>query len=282
MTDAPSPPDVHEYVDFRAFLRDWFDFKKRRNPRFSHRSFARLAGQRSPSVLLHVMRGERNLSPANVTAFVQAMKLTEEEAEFFGLLVSLAQADSPKERERAGRRVASTRRFREARKVQGGGFEYLSHWYYPAIRELAHRSDFVADPEWVARTLCPSIQVDEAARALQVLFELDLLQERPDGTVTVTETTVVTEPEIVGVAVHNYHYGMLKLATEAIRRFHSDERQFSASTLLVPDHVLPELKKEALRFHERVLNLCDSDPGPHSRVHQLSVCLFPLSEPEES
>ena len=49
---APSP---YDYLDYRAFLGAWFEHKKQANPRFSHRMFARMAGQKSPSLLHHVL-----------------------------------------------------------------------------------------------------------------------------------------------------------------------------------------------------------------------------------
>ena len=66
-------PDLYTYLDYRQFLRDWFQQKKQDNPRYSHRLFARRAGQRSPSMLLFVMEGKRNLTPKTAAAFAQAM-----------------------------------------------------------------------------------------------------------------------------------------------------------------------------------------------------------------
>lgn len=34
-----SSPVVFGYLDYRKYLRDWFDAKKLRNPRYSHRAF---------------------------------------------------------------------------------------------------------------------------------------------------------------------------------------------------------------------------------------------------
>ena len=52
-----SSPVVFGYLDYRKYLRDWFDAKKLRNPRYSHRAFSRRTGQRSPSFLADVIKG---------------------------------------------------------------------------------------------------------------------------------------------------------------------------------------------------------------------------------
>lgn len=274
-------PDVYAYLDHRRFLSDWFAAKKLANPRFSHRMFARLAGQRSPSLLHHVIRGERNLTPTTTRAFARAMKLGPAQTRFFGHLVDFDQAPDREARNAVWEKLASTRRFREAHRVEGAGFAYLSCWYYPAIRELAQRPDFDADPDWVAATLRPRITRSEARRAIEALKTLGLLVER-QGDVVQAEASVVTPHEVAGLAVHNYHHEMLARATEAITAFDPEERHLGGLTLAVPDELVPQLKEEVQGFLERLLHLCDAAEAPSDRVYQVNVQLFPLSDQRES
>lgn len=274
--DGPTP---YTYLDYRGFLKDWFAEKKRANPRFSHRAFVRLTGQRSPSLLVDVIEGRRNLTPTTTAAFCRAMRLSDEASEFFGLLVELDQARRPEDRNRAWERIAATRRFREAHRVEGEGFRYLSHWYYPAIRELAARPDFTADPDWIARTLRPTITPAQARRALEALLELGMLAPDKAGVPRPAEGSVVTPHQVRGLAVHNYHQGMLGLAQDAISAFRSDERYFSGLTVAVPRAALPILRRELEAVQERLLDLCDSDPTPAEQIIQVNVHFFPLSAP---
>ncbi|HND31034.1 MAG TPA: TIGR02147 family protein, partial [Myxococcota bacterium] len=89
--------EIYRYLDYRKFLADWFREKKEANPLFSHRAFARKAGQASPSLLLHVIEGKRNLTPITLEAFVKALGLKSEEVEFFTTLVNLDQAETQEE-----------------------------------------------------------------------------------------------------------------------------------------------------------------------------------------
>lgn len=276
-------PDVFSYLDHREFLSDWFDAKKRENPRFSHRMFARMAGQKSSGLLLHVIRGERNLTEATTDAFSKAMRLRADERDHFRKLVDLDKARTPQERNQVFKAISASRRFREARQVEGEGFEYLSHWYHPAIRELAHRSDFRPDPDWVARQLRPRITVAQARSALELLKRNDMLVERGDRWVP-AEATVVTPHEVAGLAVHNYHQGMLRRASEAIEAFEPEERHFGAVTVTVPVAMVQKLKDEVSAFQERLLDLCDGMDAAGEVVMQVNLQLFPLSTaaPESS
>ncbi len=152
-----SLPSVYDYLDHRRFLADWFRAKKKANPRYSYRLFATKAGQRSPSLLHHIIEGDRNLTAATTDAFIGAMGLAQGEARFFRLLVELDQAKTAEERNAIWEQISSTRRFRQARQIEGAAFEFLSTWFLPAIHELAQRPDFVEDADWIAATLRPRI-----------------------------------------------------------------------------------------------------------------------------
>lgn len=270
-------PVVFDYLDYRRFLADWFKARKAANPRYSYRAFARRAGQKSPSLLHHVIEGKRNLTSATSDAFCRAMELKSGETDFFSYLVQLDQAKTDAERNQAWELIAATRRFREARRIEGDGFAYLSHWFYPAIRELAHRPDFRPEPEWIAATVRPRISPAKARRALEALLAMRLLVEDADGSVHPAEASVVTPHEVLGLAVHNYHKGMLDRAREAITGFDPEERHLGGVTVAVPESLVGRLKEEVAAFQERILDLCDRAEDPSDRVYQLNLQLFPLS-----
>lgn len=277
MKPLPSP---YEFLDYRRYLAAWFEKKKEQNTRFSHRLFARLAEQKSPSLLHHVIEGRRNLTAQTTESFIKALSLRAGEAQFFRLLVELDQARDADARNKAWDQISATRRFREARRIDRGAFEYLSNWALPAIRELARRSDFRPDPAWIADQLRPRITTAEAADAIKILVDLGLLVQS-DDTLVAAEASVATPPEVTSLAVQNYHRGMLERATESIERFPGDERHLLAVTVGVPDSLLPILKAESNAFLERMMHLCDSSTDDTDRIFQMNLQIFPLSSRRE-
>lgn len=275
-----SVPDLTRTLDYRAWLRDWFEAKKAANPRFSHRAFVRRVGQKSPSLLADVIARRRNLTPDLVEAFAEALGLDEEDSRLFADLVALDQAATPEERSDCFTRVSAHRRFREARRVEGDSYRYLSSWFIPAVRELVRRPDFEADPDWIAPRLSPAITPAQAEEALEVLRSLGMLEETAQGW-SQAEGAVVTPREVAGLAVHNYHRGMLRLAGEAITRHRAAERHFMAVTTCIPESAIPALKAELNAMTERILELCDGAKGEPARVFQVHLHAFPLSAPPE-
>jgi len=273
---------VYGYLDYRRFLDDWFQAAKAGNPRFSHRMFARLAGIKSPSLLTQVIQSQRNLTTTTRQGFVRAMALPAADAAFFGDLVQFNQADTQKEQNQAWRSISASRRFREARQLEGQSFEYISQWHYPTIRELAHREDFDPSPEWVARTLRPRITESQARKALQLLLDLGLLAPDKHGVPRPADGSVVTPHEVAGLAARNYHHGMLGLAQDSIEAAAPAERHLAALTVCIPQSLVPLLKEELDRVQERLLDLCDERGDSAERVYQIHLALFPLSEPPSS
>lgn len=273
-------PDIYGYLDYRAYLRDFYAAGKQHSSAFSYRYLARRAGFASPNFIKLVMEGQRNLGGDSPERVATAFGLAGAEAEFFHKLVAFDQATETSDRNEAYAAIAASQRFRTARRLEHDAFEYLSHWYYPAIRELAARADFREDPEWVASQLRPRVRAREAERALEVLFGLGLLVRSAGGSVSRGEPSITTGHEVAVLAARNYHYQMLDRARGSIEAFSREQRDVSALTVCIPNDLVDELKSRIHRFREELLELCDSSSDPEV-VYQLTVQLFPLSRPED-
>jgi uncharacterized protein (TIGR02147 family) len=271
-------PDIFEYVDYRDYLRAYYAAAKASRMKFSYRRFSKAAGFRSPNFLKLVIDGERNLGPNSVERFAKALKLDSDERRFFGHLVDFSQAVTSDEKNQAFERVSASRRFKRAHKLDGALFDYTSHWYNLAIREMAARPDFKEDPVWIARELIPPIKARQAATAMDLLFELGLLTRDADGGVIRGRSSVTSGHEVRSLALGNYHRQMLARAGESIDLVASDHRDVSALTVCIAAPTVAELKERIHRFRETLLERCDSDTEPEV-VYQINIQLFPLSKP---
>ena len=269
-------PNIFEYTDYRAYLRDYYVAEKARRPAFSYRYFARRAGHTSPNFLKLVIEGKRNLGPASVTAFARALELDAEEASFFAELVSYGQAKSDADKNKHLTRITAARNYRKAGKIEGHLFDYLVHWYLPAIRELVARPDFVEDPKWIARELLPSITAKKAAEGLKVLINLGLVRRMPDGRLERGDPSWTTGPDPSSKIVEAFHGQMLTLASESLQKYTPEERAVSSLVVCVKAKTVPELKRRLTSFQQELLALCDADEEPEV-VFQVGMQLFPLS-----
>ncbi len=276
-----NPVNVFEYLDYRAFLRDFYADRKANEYGFSHRAFSRRAGLRSTNYLKLVMDGERNLTPEMAQQFAQGCGLDDRQADYFCELAAFNQARTAAERNRCHARLTRFKQYRTIHKLDAAQATYHSTWYLPAIRELAARPDFEADPKWIAKTLLPRISSSEAQVAIDTLVELGLLVEDDAGRLRQAESLVTTGPGPLGHHVANYHRTMLERAAAAIDDVPRDEREISSLTLCVSHDVLLDLKERIREFRRELLQLAELSGQPE-RVVQLNFQLFPLSEKKET
>jgi uncharacterized protein (TIGR02147 family) len=272
---AAREPSVFDYLDHRAFLRDYYlDRKVRRGQSF--RSFSRRAKLGSPNYLKLVIDGQRNLTDRMARRFAHAVGLAGDALEYFVELVRFARATTTAERAEHYAKLTGFRPFQKARPLEAAVATYYSKWYLPAVRELAARADFKDDPRWIASILWPAILPAQAAEALDVLLSLGLLVRSHDGRLVQGELLVSTGPEVRSVVVANYHRAMLERADASIDAVPPDQRDISSLTLCLGADGLRRLKERVQRFRRELLELSALENAP-VQVVQMNFQLFPLS-----
>lgn len=272
--------DVFQYLDYRAFLRDHYLERKALRRGFSYRGFSRRVGISSPNYLKLVIEGARSLTPAMAARFAKACGLESESAAFFENLVAFNQARSVREREDCFARLAGFRRYRSVRKLELSQAKYHSTWYLPAIRELAARADFRADPGWVARTLAPAITTQQAKAALATLVELGLLTLEDNGRLQHGEPLVSTGPELHQLYIAKYHRMMMRRAAQSIALFPSEQRDLSSLTLCLGRDGMERIKRRLRSLRRELLELSELESDPE-QVVQINFQAFPLSARRE-
>ena len=272
--------DVFAYLDYRLFLRDCYTDLKTRQTGFSYRWFSRQAGMSSPNFLKLVIEGQRNLTSKSAEKFAIALGLNSNETSFFRDLVGFNQADTAAEKNRHFDRIGGYRRHRAVRAVERDQFEYLSRWWYPAIRELVACSSFREDDEWIAKSLVPAITAAQARQALEVLLKLGFLERAEDGSLRQGEPLLSTGPEVRSLAVGNFHRQMMERASESIELVDREMRDISGVTVALSAEAFDMFKQKIVALRQELLELSAAETNP-TRVVQVNFQAFPLAMTEE-
>jgi len=267
---------IFDYLDYRAFLREFYRDQKEQGRPFSYRAFARRAGIRSYNYLQLVMKGERDLSSRMAMKFALGCGLEANESEYFCELVAFGQAKTADERNRAYERIGRFRPFRLAHRLEPAQAAYHECWYVPAIRELLALSAFREDPRWIATALEPAISPSQAKAALTTLCDLGLLVRDDAGRLRQADTLVTTGAGPHGHHIVNYHRAMIAQAIRALDEVPRAERDISSVTLSISEQGLSSLYERIAAFRKEILEMADAF-GQAERVVQLNIQLFPLS-----
>lgn len=97
--------NIHKYRDYRLFLRDYYQYKKKTEQGFTYAKFAAKAKLNSPNYLKLVIDNKRNLTISNIHAFAKCLNLTGGELDFFEALVLENQSESKDEKSFYKRRL---------------------------------------------------------------------------------------------------------------------------------------------------------------------------------
>lgn len=270
--------NVHTYLDYRKFLADSFEELKARNPGFSHRSLARMAGYSSSNFLMLVMQGKRNLSGAGIQRVAKALKLKKKEIEFFENLVRFNQSKTDAERNLYYERIASNRKYAEARRLEKGQFEYYSSWYIPVIREMVLMDGFREDPSWIAEQLSPRITSREAKAALALLLDIGLISRDENGKLVQTERHIASGDDVVSLALTNFQREMIDRAAESIDHAPPELREVGSVTFAISKKKLSEAKKMIREFRSRLAGFLGEEERDVDGVYQFNLQLFNVSK----
>lgn len=118
MPAAEAEIDVFAYLDYRAFLRDYYRARKEAGRGFSYRSFSRRAELKSPNYLKLVIDGDRNLSTDMAKRFATACGLKGDEQRYFVDLVAFCQAQTVADRNEYCARLTDYERFCNAHRLE--------------------------------------------------------------------------------------------------------------------------------------------------------------------
>lgn len=270
-------PQIFEYIDYRAFLKDMYTYRKKRDSFFSYRYFSRKAGFASPNFLKLVIDGQRNLSSTSILKIARGFGLNDNQRDFFENLVLMNQAQEHNERNHYYQKMISARGYKKIHKIAKDSYAYFSKWYYPVIREILGFGIKDISPEQIASLLRPSITANEAQAAMNLLVRLKLIRKNKEDIWEPAHPDISTGPEVKSLVVTNFHREMLKLATASIDNIPALERDISALTLSINRERFPELKSRIIAFRKELLEMTGQEQKP-DQVVQVNIQLFPMSK----
>lgn len=272
---AEIEPDILQYTNYRVYLKDYYEYKKKHSAAFSLRYFAEKAGLSSHAHLKLVIDGKRNITKGTVTKLVVGLGLDDRRAEYFENLVFFNQAGDDKEKQLFYEKLLKVSPHSRLRKLEEAQFRIFREWYHSVIREMAALQGFRGAPEWISQHLAGGISPSQAGESLKLLVELGLLTRTANG-YKQQNALLTTDDEVQDMLVKQYHRQMLQLAGAALDDLPGNQRDISAMTFPIRKKDFPALKKHLQLMRKELLDF-SVDAGEAEEVVQVNLQLFPLT-----
>ncbi len=269
--------NIYEYLDYRKLLKDLYALEKEKQPSFSYRLLATKVGFKSAGFFSNILNGKRNISENILFKFAELFGFNKKETTYFEALVNYCQAPDHERRKYYFEKVLSLRKSK-AHPISADQYEYFSHWYNVAIRELLNYYPFRGDFHTLAKQLKPVITVVEAKKSIELLLKLGLIEIKDDYTYRPTNRTITTVPNVPLVAIHGFQRETMDLAKEAIDRFPRENRSVSTLTLSLSEETYRAIEDKLTKFRSDVLDMVKNDSNRVDRVYQFNFQIFPFTD----
>lgn len=274
-------PGLFDYLDYRSYLRDFYDFKKKTSPAFSLNTFAQKAGFSSRSFLLLVMQGKRDITPNSIDGFCRALGLGKKEREYFENLIRFNQSENAEAKRHYYEQLVPLYKKESGRRLHESEYQYISQWYGPVIREMIQTKNFREEPEWIARQLKNRISPLQAKKTLQLLLELGLVRRSGRGKLEVTDVNIGTPTEVADAMAAKFHDEMLGMARQSIAEDDANQREISGITTALSAAKFARIKEAIQEFENKIMHELEEKDDEADRIYQLHFQLFPLTRIDE-
>lgn len=271
-------PDIFTYHDHLALLRDWVAYLKASQSKFSLRSLAKQAGIAS-GYLPMVLKGSRPLSAAALAKLIPHLSLNASEQSFLDCLLVLGTSDSHEARMSALERMRRFSQFRQQNLQETAAYQYLTHWYYVAIREMATVPGFRDDPQWIQEQLRFQVPLKDIKDTLEFLFKNKFLEKNAEGRVQAPSEPLNCQGGIYRVALSHFHREIMRLAGESIDKVPSQERNILGHTVAMSAENFEKAREIAEAALKKIAALQESaaSGSENDCVYHFEVALFPLT-----
>ncbi|MBN2035377.1 MAG: TIGR02147 family protein, partial [Chitinispirillaceae bacterium] len=232
---------------------------------------------KSSGFLLHVMKGQRNLTRPVALGIARAMGLTAAQTEYFEDLVSFGQAKLQSDKEYYLERIAAKRKGVKIEALDDRQYEFYSAWHHSVIRELVTLVRKNYNPALLAKLLVPAITPKQAKESLKLQEELGILKKRRSGRYCQAKPFVSGGGPVRNTAVIKFQKEMLEHAKGAWDRFKAEEATMHTETLCMSEELVERIRQEIREFKERLMEMVASEKRPPERVFHLNINLFPVT-----
>jgi uncharacterized protein (TIGR02147 family) len=267
--------NILDYIDYRRYLRDAYEERRKENPKFSYRFIAGKVGFSSPGFFANVLSGKKDISLKLALKFAELFRLGRKEKEYFETLVLFNKADGGSEKKEYLDRLLALRGAR-VKKVETHQWEYFEKWHHAVIRELISIKRFRGNYRALAAMVNPPITPQEARKSVELLERLDLVRKASDGAYERTDSAISAGDAISRALIGAYQVQAMDLAKYAMDHMPSGTRNFSTLTMSVSAQTYEAMLEELRAFRRRLLEMAQ-DSDNVDRVYQMNFHVFPLS-----
>ena len=246
-----------------------------KNPAFSIRAFSKRLGV-SPTTLSRILNGRRSVSAKLATQLIERLGLSPIEAQ---KILSLFPVRRQYRRSELSEDDSTTQ---QSLILTMDQYHVVSEWFHFGLRALLRTKDAQSsrkhcEPKWLAKRL--GINPSEAAKAIERLLRLEMIERLPDGRLRATDVSFHSIDGVSSASIRQNHAQHLELARASLERDSVESRDFTNLVIAINPKKISEAKEVIRKFRKKIETVLeDESTGPKQEVYSLAIQLFPLTQ----
>jgi len=268
---------LFEYLDYRDYLKDFYDERKSEHAYFSYRLFGSKIDLDS-SYLAKVLIKDRHIAEKTIKKVIEYCGFCGKEAEYFESLVHFVKAKTLRESKYFFEKLLALKSV-STRTIVNYQYEFYQKWYYSAIRSLLEFYEFKDDYKALAEQLSPAITVKEAKTSVQLLEKLQMIKRDSQGIYRLTDCAITTGSQWHSIAIETFQRESIRLSEESLTRHKKKHRDISTITMNINETDFQEIRQRIKEFRDSIIKYVNEQKTP-DRVVQLNIQIFPFSKIE--
>lgn len=271
-------PHIFSYSDHISFLKDWFSYLKKSKNDFSLRTIAQKS-EIAVGYLPMVLSGKRSLSEKAFQKILPLLHLSPQEQKFLTLLRQIGESPTHEGRISALNQMSRLKAFQDSNSKDIRVYEYLTKWYYVAIRELVLLSDFQMETEWIQQKIQYRLSKQEVEEALKFLIENKFIIQSNSGRWEHMTTALDCREGVFKISLGQFHRQMLEMAGNSIEKVSREKRYILGHTVAVSPQDFEKIR-EILEESVAKMKLLNDSNTKKSDVYHIEIAAFPLTREE--
>ncbi len=280
-------PILSSYTDYRVYLRDVFEFKKKTESIgyriYSYSDFSAAADIKSPNYLKMIIEGKRNLSAKSILKFSKALHLDKEQSLEFKALVEYNQAVEPLERNRFLKKLSEIRVKKRLEENPGNKeqLKEMPNWVSWVLYALADQKNIDFGRDDLETLFCPEVSPSKMKASLKKMIDSEHLYKEGKTGAWIKKRELLSKVDSIPVeVVRKLQSELIYLGMESLFRDAPQEREFGAFTLALTEKEFEKVRFELRKVRKKIQKdiMMERERSKGDRVYQLNIQLFPLTK----
>lgn len=268
--------EIFDYLNYRKYLSDYYDHRKKESSHFSLRSFGRMVNI-DASYLSKILKEQRHIAPRSIDVVADYLKFNGARKRYFKNLIEFNKSINEESRREIFEKLLSMRSS-HTKNLDESQFAYYQKWYYTALRNLLEFYPFYEGDDYakLGAQLSPPISASSAKNSINLLKTLNLIKKDDTGRYVLTDYSISSGESWSSLAVTDFQQETIKLSYESLKRHKKEDRNISTVTMNITENEFSLISDLIKNLRSNVINVANCVENP-DRVMQLNIQMIPLS-----